>query len=110
LSVTASHCIEFPWRILHGTAFSRKFLGKELRDHWDVRINLDVDFSVVEGWASLRDAENFGSAEKAREATKVRYHGAQKIHIQEARPADSAHFVVQNSEPQQARITARRLL
>lgn len=83
-------------------------LRRELCDYWDVRIYLDVDFTIAEKRASIRDAAVFGSSDKARNVTRIRYHGAHKIHMAEAQPKESAHFVVLNSEPLIAEITSRR--
>ena len=84
-------------------------LRTELRPYWDVGIYLDVDFSVAEERASVRDAAAFGSPEMAKSVTQNRYHGAHRIHKIEAAPEEGASFVIRNTEPSHPEILARRV-
>lgn len=82
-------------------------LRKELKDQWDVSIYLQVDYDIAEERASLRDAEMFSSQEIARNITKLRYHGAHKIHEEQARPKNIATFVVSNNNTLSPAIVAK---
>lgn len=83
-------------------------LRHELRDHWDVRIFLSVDFTIAEDRAAQRDAIAFGSADEARRVTKDRYHGAHKIHAVYCRPLEVADLVIQNDDPLNPKILSDR--
>ena len=77
-------------------------LRKELIRYWDCKIYLKVDFETAVGRAESRDEESFGSKEKARHVTEVRYHGAHLIHNEEAKPWNVADFIVDNNVPPEA--------
>lgn len=83
-------------------------LRHELRDHWDIRIYLDVDLERAEDRAATRDAGLFGSAEEARKVTRQRYVAAHRLHTSLSRPAEIAHFVICNDDPANPVITAER--
>lgn len=74
-------------------------LRNELRAQWDVSIYLLVDYEIAEDRASLRDAELFSSSDVARKITKLRYHGAHKIHTDSVKPKEIATFVISNNDP-----------
>ncbi|MGZ3789004.1 MAG: hypothetical protein ACXVLQ_10795 [Bacteriovorax sp.] len=84
-------------------------LRNELRDQWDVSVYLLVDYEIAEDRASLRDAEVFSSSDVARKITKLRYHGAHKIHTESAKPKEIATFVVSNNDPKNPAILAKNI-
>src|SRR5690606_31306533 len=67
-------------------------LRYELKDHWDVKLFLSVNYEIAESRASIRDANSFGSPDEARRVTKERYHAAHKLHAEINRPSDIANF------------------
>ena len=75
-------------------------LRKELRDHWDFKIYIKVDFEVALLRAAIRDAIFFGSAERALEMTRKRYHGAHLLHNEAAAPCSIADVIINNNNPQ----------
>ncbi len=77
-------------------------LRRELHDHWDFKIYLNVDFAIAEARAGTRDAQHFGSAARAREVTRLRYHGAHRLHQVQAAPETVADVVVDNHDPERA--------
>jgi uridine kinase len=74
-------------------------LRTELREHWDVGVYLQASFAVAEERAVQRDTPLFGSSDEARQVTRERYHGAHKIHLEEACPLQVADFVIRNDAP-----------
>lgn len=72
-------------------------LRKELVDFWDLRLFLDVDFSQSVPRGAARDAELFGSLEKAKQRYRERYVPGQKIYLKEANPLDKADIVIDNN-------------
>lgn len=83
-------------------------LRPELRAYWDVGIFLSVAFDVAENRAAQRDAKSFGTADEARRVTKVRYHGAHRIHAESCRPQEAAHFIILNDDPLHPQIIIER--
>ncbi len=76
-------------------------LRKELRAYWNIGIYLSVDFDIAESRAAERDAALFSSAATARHVTKTRYHGAHRIHNEQAQPLENANYVILNKNPSQ---------
>lgn len=74
-------------------------LRAELQAYWDLGIYLSVHENIAVDRASIRDGHLFGSEEKARLVTQNRYHAAHRIHVEKARPADAANFVICNNDP-----------
>lgn len=84
-------------------------LRNELRDYWDFKIYIKVDFATAEERASVRDADLFQSADLARSVTRNRYHEAHRIHIEISRPADLANLVICNKDPLNPKIEANNI-
>jgi uridine kinase len=74
-------------------------LRPELVDLWDIRIFVDVDFSVTLGRAMKRDLKLFGTATVVEERYTRRYMPGQRLYLAEARPQDHADIIFKNDDP-----------
>jgi len=83
-------------------------LRKELKEHWDFKIYIKVEFEIAQSRAAVRDADYFGSSEKALEVTRIRYHGAHLIHNELATPWLFADVVINNDRPENPVIEKQR--
>jgi uridine kinase len=79
-------------------------LRSELRDHWTLRVYLHVHEHVTLTRALHRDRVQFGSERAVFERYQCRYLPAQAIYQREARPQESAHIVIDNSDPDSPKI------
>jgi len=74
-------------------------LRPELRDRWDLVIYLHVPESVTLARAADRDVGLLGDLQAVRNRYQLRYLPGQELYRAEARPQDTAHVVVDNSQP-----------
>jgi uridine kinase len=72
----------------------------ELRDYWDFKIWLDVDFHTVLERAVKRDMYLFGDEDKIKEKYLKRYIPGQQIYIKKFNPAGIADIVINNVIPE----------
>lgn len=64
----------------------------ELKDYWDVKIFVDVPFSVTIPRAIKRDGD------EAKVQYEKRYVPGQKLYLQEAQPMEQADIIIDNSD------------
>ncbi len=65
--------------------------------HWDLTIFLHADFKVTLQRGVARDADLFGSSDKARARYLSRYIPGQKIYLEQVKPLDKADVLIDNS-------------
>lgn len=71
-------------------------LRPELRDRWDLRIFVEIDFDLVLARGAARDAAWTGSAEAAAEHYRNYYIPAERLYDAEADPRSHADVIVDN--------------
>jgi uridine kinase len=71
----------------------------ELEDCWDLRIWVEVTAEVALSRAIQRDAALFGGAAAVRERYEQRYIPGQRLYMEQCRPREQAHLVVDNNDP-----------
>jgi uridine kinase len=71
----------------------------ELEDCWDLRIWVEVTAEVALSRAIRRDAALFGGAAAVRERYEQRYIPGQRLYMEQCRPREQAHLVVDNNDP-----------
>jgi uridine kinase len=74
-------------------------LRPELVDLWDLKVFVDVSFSVILGRAMQRDLDLFGTAIAVEERYRRRYVPGQQLYFAEARPREHADIIVNNDDP-----------
>ncbi|MFC6022327.1 uridylate kinase [Plantactinospora solaniradicis] len=74
-------------------------LRPELREHWDLRIYLEVAPAESIRRALVRDVELFGGVEAVRERYLARYLPGQQLYRDEAAPVRQADVVLDNNDP-----------
>ncbi len=79
-------------------------LRKSLVDFWDLRIFLHVDFTQSISRGAARDADLFGSLQKAEQRYHQRYVPGQKIYLKESNPLDKADVVIDNNNIEQPKL------
>jgi uridine kinase len=79
-------------------------LRPQLCGHWTLRVYLHVPAPVTLMRALDRDLVEFGSEQAVVERYQCRYLPAQSIYQSEARPQDSAHIVIDNSDPDSPKV------
>lgn len=79
-------------------------LRPELDDQWDYRVFVDVPFEVTLARATRRDLALFGAAEAVIARYERRYIPGQRLYLREARPRERADVVVENADPEDARL------
>jgi uridine kinase len=79
-------------------------LRKALIDFWDLRLFLHVDFAQSVPRGAARDADLFGSLEKAEQRYHQRYVPGQKIYLKESNPLDKADVVIDNNNIKQPKL------
>jgi uridine kinase len=72
----------------------------ELKDHWDLRIFVHIDFNVSLQRALNRDLPLYGSSEIIVERYKNRYIPGQMIYLRQSEPQRLAHILIDNNDPQ----------
>jgi hypothetical protein len=77
----------------------RRWLRAELRDHWDLRIFVDVGPEEALRRALVRDVDVLGSAADVHERYRRRYLPAQRIYRTTASPESTADVVIDNTDP-----------
>ncbi|HKV84636.1 MAG TPA: hypothetical protein VJN88_08770 [Ktedonobacterales bacterium] len=82
-------------------------LRPELDDLWDYRVFVDVPFEVTLARATRRDLALFGSTEAVVARYERRYIPGQRLYLREARPLERADVVVENADPEDARLVLR---
>jgi uridine kinase len=76
------------------------FLHREdLVDAWDLTVFVAASIDVAVERGVQRDAARMPSAEATRERYRLRYTPAQRRYLEEQRPYDQAHFVLENTDP-----------
>lgn len=68
-------------------------------DFWDLVVLLLVPDDELLRRAVVRDAHLFGAPEQVEHRYRMRYLPAERLYAQEARPADSADVVLDNTDP-----------
>jgi uridine kinase len=71
----------------------------ELEACWDLRIWVEVTFEVMLGRVIRRDARLFGGEAAVRERYEQRYIPGQRLYLEQCRPREQAHLVVDNNDP-----------
>jgi uridine kinase len=71
----------------------------ELEACWDLKIWVEVTFEVALGRAVQRDSEMFGGAAAVRERYEQRYIPGQRLYLEQCRPREQAHLIVDNNDP-----------
>lgn len=79
-------------------------LRPELREHFDYRVYVDVDFDETTRRAMRRDADHFGSPNAVQDRYVTRYVPGQRMHLDHAQPHRHAHAVIDNNDPQRPQI------
>ena len=74
-------------------------LRPELRDFWDFRIFVEIDFDLVLARGAARDAAWMDSAEAAAERYRNYYIPAERLYDAEADPRSHADVIVDNRNP-----------
>ncbi|HJQ43984.1 MAG TPA: hypothetical protein VJ831_12925 [Jatrophihabitantaceae bacterium] len=81
-------------------------LRPELREQWTCAIYLHVSEDVTMSRALQRDVDSMGSPEAVIERYRQRYLPAQQLYRAEARPLESAHIVIDNSDVSRPRVVS----
>ena len=79
----------------------------ELKDHWDFKIFLDVDFETTVKRACERDY-HLGTVQEITEKYAERYNPGQKLYLEQAKPKQQANIVIDNNEFKKPRITKEK--
>jgi uridine kinase len=66
---------------------------------WDLRIWIEVTFAIMLGRVIRRDAELFGGEVVVRERYEQRYIPGQRLYLEQCRPCEQAHLIVDNNDP-----------
>ncbi len=75
------------------------YLFKKIyRQHWDLKIYLDVPFDIARARGIERDHEAQGGRDKAEAKYHSRYHAASKRYISENNPRSIADLIIDNSD------------
>ena len=80
----------------------------ELEDCWDLRIWVEVTAEVALSRAIRRDSEMFGGAAAVRERYEQRYIPGQRLYLEQCRPREQAHLIVDNNDPLHPVLHVRR--
>ena len=76
------------------------FLHREdLLDAWDLTVFVAASIDVAVERGVRRDAGRMQSVEATRERYRLRYTPAQRWYLEEQRPHERAHFVLENTDP-----------
>ncbi|HWP08950.1 MAG TPA: hypothetical protein VNN72_24570 [Polyangiaceae bacterium] len=79
--------------------FDGVFLHRdELFDCWEFSVFLEVDFETCVRRGEVRDAQQFGSRERARARYEQRYVPGQKLYLAQCQPTLRASIVIQNGD------------
>jgi uridine kinase len=78
-------------------------LRPELLDRWDLRIFVSTTFEKTLERALVRDQESMGSAARVEQRFRNRYQPSQEHYLNTMHPADRAHIIIDNDEPQRPR-------
>jgi uridine kinase len=81
---------------------------QEVRDAWDVTVFVAAEIDVAAERGIRRDAARMPSIDATRERYRVRYTPAQRRYLEELRPQELAHFVVENTDPDAPVLRRRR--
>lgn len=84
-------------------------LRTELRDFWDLRIFVHIDFSVALQRALDRDIPLFGSRKSIIHRYETRYIPGQRIYLRQAKPQSIADIVIDNNDPINPQIISTRI-
>ncbi len=71
----------------------------DLEGCWDLKIWVEVSFEVALSRAVQRDSEMFGGAAAVRERYRRRYIPGQRLYLEQCRPREQAHLIVDNNDP-----------
>jgi uridine kinase len=71
----------------------------ELEACWDLRIWVEVTFEVMLGRVIRRDEELFGGEAAVRERYEQRYIPGQRLYLEQRKPREQAHLIVDNNDP-----------
>jgi uridine kinase len=79
----------------------------ELAPHWDLVVYLDVDFDEILRRGIARDQVWMGSAAEAEARYRSKYIPGERMYLEQLRPAQRAHVVVDNRDPHAPRLSMR---
>jgi uridine kinase len=85
-------------------------LRPELVDLWDLRIWIAIDETESLRRGLARDAAPMGGEIAARRLYERRYLPGEALYLEDARPHESADFVLDNADPARPRLTGRSRL
>ena len=69
----------------------------ELKDHWDFTVFVHTDFSIMVDRACQRDLKKFDSEDRVRQSFEQRFIPGSRLYLEQARPQEQAHMVVNNN-------------
>jgi uridine kinase len=69
----------------------------ELKDHWDFTLFVHTDFSIMLDRACQRDLDKFQSEDHVRERFEQRFIPGSRLYLEQERPHERAHIVVNNN-------------
>jgi uridine kinase len=76
------------------------FLHREgLLEAWDVTVFVAAEIEVAAERGTRRDAARMSSVEATRERYRLRYTPAQRRYVEQRRPHERAHFLLENTDP-----------
>jgi uridine kinase len=71
---------------------------KNYKEHWDIKIYLQTDFTTALKRGIQRDFDLLGGLEATKYKYDNRYHKASKIYIEENRPTEIADIIIDNTD------------
>ena len=69
----------------------------ELKDHWDFTVFVHADFNIMLHRACQRDLEKFNSEDAVRQSFEKRFIPGSRLYLEQERPHEQAHMVVNNN-------------
>jgi len=69
----------------------------ELKDHWDFTLFVHTDFSIMIDRACERDLNKFDSEDRVRQSFEQRFIPGCRLYLEQVRPHEQAHVVINNN-------------
>ncbi len=69
----------------------------ELKNHWDFTLFVHTDFGIMLERACQRDLDKFQSVDRVRQSFEQRFIPGSRLYLEQARPHERAHIVVDNN-------------
>ena len=69
----------------------------ELKNHWDFTVFIHTDFSIMIDRACQRDLDKFKSEDRVRQSFEKRFIPGSRLYLEQQRPHEQAHMVVNNN-------------